>query len=76
MSLTIGELPYPIAMNTVEVAGAKKWLESPKIKKALYGGEVALVFSAASGIGTSVKVVVKASDGTIHEQDVTDVGCW
>lgn len=76
MSLQMGELPYPVSMNDTEVTTAKKWLESPKIKKAAYGGEVALVFSAASGIGTSVKVMVKASDGTVYEQDVTDVGCW
>lgn len=76
MSLQTGELPYPVAMNDTEVAAAKKWLESPKIKKAAYGGEVALVFSASSGIGISVKVMVKASDGSVYEQDVTDVGSW
>lgn len=54
-----------------------EWLKQPKVQKLVKaGGDFAIVFSRKSGIGVTVTATVKAPDGTIISDDVTNYGLW
>ena len=63
-------------INDVERAKLNKFLERHDVKHAMKYGELALVFSRASGIGISVTASVKSHDGVIISENVTDYDSW
>ena len=68
-------IPKPFALTWEEQSNLAQFLEGPAKKMLDKGAQWALVFSAGSGIGTSVMVTVKLGDDVL-EEDITDYSCW
>jgi hypothetical protein len=68
-------IPKPFALTWEEQSNLAHFLEGPAKKMLDKGAQWALVFSAGSGIGTSVTVTAKLGD-EIFSEDITDYSDW
>jgi hypothetical protein len=68
---------YQALLSKAEEHNIMEWLKSAKVQALMkQGADFAVVFSRRSGIGVTVTATVKAPDGTIISEDVTDYASW
>jgi len=62
-------------LNDSENAALEKWVNRPKVKKALKAGKLTLTFSE-TGIGMHIQADVMKDGQSLVTLDATDYGSW